>query len=173
MPQAFSKVLRWQKLRHALTRCKTEVQNPVIFFTILLPPSALRAATSLEREAFLFFPTHTKNGRDCSLPFFCLNHFLSPQEQLLLPHCLAWGQPIQCCPRFFARMRKATMPPAIASKMRITIASVIGAPYAFFSLRLVRMISAAITDAITATAIPPPMAAPTDRVAPVATVPMV
>ncbi len=33
-----------------------------------------------------------------------VSFFVSPQLQLpLLPHVFAWGQPMQVCPRFFAR----------------------------------------------------------------------
>ncbi len=103
----------------------------------------------------------------------------------LFPHCLAYGHPTHFSPRFLARIRYHIIPDKIATNIKTTIIfSIIKilteinyfailSVYSAFIFLLLRIIRAATTAVIAATAVAPPIAAPTFRVPPTIRVPTV
>ena len=103
----------------------------------------------------------------------------------LVPHCLAYGHPMHFLPFFFALIRYHIIPDATATNIKTTITfSIIKilteinyfvafSAYSDFIFLLLLIIRATTTAIIAATAIAPPIAAPTLRVPPTIRVPMV
>ena len=102
-------------------------------------------------------------GKPLSHKIYLYNLLLQPPLHFLL-HCLAYGQPIQVSPRFFARTRYHTI--IINSKMYYFLPSSLSFLFVF-------TITPATKATINAIAIKPPIAAPTLRVLPATRVPIV